>query len=130
MTDHPSAVPAVSAVRRQISSIALFACIASLSIVGAATAQAKQSCSVAAGSQGYWSWRMIDERKCWYLGKPMLSKTELEWPKQAQQTAPVSRRELASEPATTHGDPMNAQAYAPDKSTTFDAMWRDRIEKR
>jgi hypothetical protein len=129
MTDHPSAVRAVSAVRRQFPSFALFACIAVLSIVGTATAQAKQSCSVAAGSQGYWSWRMIDERKCWYLGKPMLSKSELEWPKQAQ-AAPVSRREPASEPSTTHGDPMNAQAYAPDKSTTFDAMWRDRIEKR
>ena len=36
-------------------------------------------------AQTYWSYRLIDGRKCWYEGKPMLSKSLLHWP--AAQTA-------------------------------------------
>jgi hypothetical protein len=126
MTDQPSAFAAVS-LRRQIPPFTFVACIAALSIIGTATAQAKQPCSVAAAAQGYWSWRMIDGKKCWYEGKPMLSKTSLEWP--AQEAAqPDSKAELANAPSGKHGDPMDAQAYAPDASKTFDALWRERIE--
>jgi hypothetical protein len=33
-----------------------------------------------------------------------------------------------SQRAESHGDPMDAQAYAPAVSPTFEALWRDRIE--
>jgi hypothetical protein len=43
--------------------------------------RATQQCSTALPSNqlGHWSWRMIDGRKCWYEGKPLLSKSLLEW---------------------------------------------------
>src|SRR5260221_11208451 len=67
-------------------SIALAACFVTLLSVGMPNAQAKQQCSAAMQSnpQGHcWSYRLIHERKCWYEGEPMLSKSSLEWPKEA-----------------------------------------------
>jgi hypothetical protein len=68
---------------KQIPSIALAAFIATLISVGMPIAQAKQQCSASMPStpQRWWSYRFIDGRKCWYKGKPMLSKSLLEWPK-------------------------------------------------
>jgi hypothetical protein len=130
--------------RHRLPSILLAAFIAGLFIAGAV--EAKQQCSVSAG-KGYWSWRMIDGRKCWYEGKPMLSKAMLEWPTESAaqpdtkadtaSVAPASRRaesqraenqRAESQRAESHGDPMDAQAYAPADSQTFEALWRDRIE--
>jgi len=113
---------------KQIPSIALAAGMAALSIIAISGAQAKQQCSASAGSDGYWSWRIIDGRKCWYAGKPMLSKTLLEWPARAE-PQPAPRAEVASVPAQKSRDLLDAQALAPDDSTTFEALWRARIEK-
>jgi hypothetical protein len=122
--------------RHRLSSILLATFVAGLVIAGAV--EAKQQCSVSASKQGYWSWRMIDGRKCWYEGKPMLSKAMLEWPAESAaqsdvkaDTANVAResRNVESQRGLeSHGDPMDAQAYAPTVSLTFDALWRDRIE--
>jgi hypothetical protein len=37
------------------------------------------ACQASAGSGAYWAWRMIDGRKCWYEGKPGMSKDNLRW---------------------------------------------------
>ena len=77
----------------------------------------------------------------------MLSRAMLEWPAEsaartdtkadAVSVAPVSRRSESqrsesqraeSQRSESHGDPMNAQAYAPADPQTFEALWRDRIE--
>jgi hypothetical protein len=122
---------------------------AALAIIGLTPAGAKQPCSTTAG-KGFWSWRMIDDRKCWYEGKPGLSKALLEWP--AQAAAPASpaparadpQAEQASDaPAMRHdppalrrdpaprGDPMDARAQVRDDDAgTFNALWRSRIENR
>ena len=136
-------------------SIVLAVSIAALLIVGAAAA--KQQCRESAGKHGSWSWRMIDDRKCWYEGKPMLSKALLEWPEESAtlpdiktdsaSAAPAVRRSDSQRPesqrsenraaesraaeshvAESHGDPMDAQAYAPADPVTFESLWRDRIE--
>ena len=107
----------------------LAACVAALAIIDAATVQAKQHCSaVPASGRGYWSWRMIDGRKCWYEGKPMLSKSLLEWPARAV-ARPHPKPEIVRVPVEKPGNPLDAQAYAPDDSATFEALWRERIEK-
>ena len=129
MTNQALAVPwaprALSEPRHRLSLIAIAASIAALFIVGAA--EAKLQCSVSAGSRGYWSWRMIDGKKCWYEGKPMLSKAMLEWPAETAAPLPDTKKDTVSAAPESHGDPMDAQAYAPD-SATFEALWRDRIE--
>jgi hypothetical protein len=129
MNIQPLAVRAVSIARRRIPTIILTAGVAALPIIAMATAQAKQQCSAGAGSTGYWSWRMIDGRKCWYEGKPMLSKSELEWPANVPAQADSSG-ELANASTEKHRDPMDAQARVPDDTGTFEALWRERIEKR
>ena len=124
------------------------ACVAALCIIGVTAVEARQTCSTAAGAGGYWSWRMIDGRKCWYEGKPMLSKSLLEWPAEAttqQAAAPRAATPKAAEadaaataPAMRHNDPMDAQASMRkdsqasmrDESPTFDALWRKRIENK
>jgi hypothetical protein len=141
MTSQALAVPrALRALREPRPSIILAVSITALLVVGAAAA--KQQCSAEAGKQGAWAWRMIDGRKCWYEGKPMLSRSLLEWPAESaaipeatadsDNAAPVIRRaekqRSESAPLESHGDPMDAQAYAPAESPTFDALWRDRIE--
>ncbi len=111
----------------------LFAALFSMPI---ATAIAKQQCSASmpSGAHGYWSWRMIDERKCWYEGKPMLSKSSLEWPARPA-IKPDVEEEVASAVTEKPGNPMDAQARAIDtdaqagmiESRTFDALWRARV---
>jgi hypothetical protein len=108
----------------------VFAICIAFPLVSIPTAQAKQMCSATASSDphGYWSWRLIDGRKCWYEGKPMLSKSLLEWPAQTS-APPVANAEPASAVTEKRSDPLDAQAWAPP-SDTFEALWRERIEQR
>src|SRR4029077_13049772 len=115
--------------KKQIASIALACCIATLSSIWIPTAQAKQQCRAAmpSPSHGYWSWRLIDGRKCWYEGKPMLAKSSLEW--SARTTAQSDSDEKlvnVNAPTEKPGNPLDAQARAADPET-FDALWRARI---
>jgi hypothetical protein len=114
---------------RKLPSVALAAWIATLLPVGTPTAQAKQQCSAAAPSNPHgrwWSYRLIDGRKCWYEGKPMLSKSLLEWPKGAS-AQPASNREVQSVVTEKPGNPLDAQARALKDSDTFEARWHERV---
>ena len=114
-------------------SIVLAACIAALSSIGMTTAQAKQQCSVAVPSDTHgqwWSYRLIDGQKCWYEGKPGLSKSLLEWPSEAS-SGPTSNEEFTrAAPTENSGNPLDAQASAPTDLITFDVLWRARVEQR
>jgi hypothetical protein len=114
---------------RNLPAIALAALVATLLPVGTPNAQAKQPCSAAAPSNPHgrwWSYRLIDGRKCWYEGKPMLSKSLLEWPK-ASSAQPVSNRKVQSLVTEKPGDPLDAQARAPEDYDSFEARWRERV---
>jgi hypothetical protein len=114
---------------RKLPSIALAIWIATLLSVGMPNAQAKQQCSAAAPSNPHgrwWSYRLMDGRKCWYEGKPLLSKSLLEWPKDAAQ--PVSNTEVTSVVIEKPGDPLDAQAWVMKDSDTFEARWRERVK--
>src|SRR6476659_2297633 len=98
----------------QLPSIALAACLVTLLSVGMPNAQAKQQCSAAAPSNPngqWWSYRLIDGRKCWYQGKPNLSKALLEWPKVASMQ-PASKEKVTSSVTQKPGNPLDAQARA------------------
>jgi hypothetical protein len=102
-------------------SIVLAACIAALSSIGMTAAQAKQQCSVAVPSDRHgqwWSYRLIDGRKCWYEGKPGLSKSLLEWPKETSEQ-PASSREVTGDVTVKPGNPLDSQAWAPEGSDTL-----------
>ena len=119
--------------KTQILAALLVACMAALAPVGAANAKAME-CSAARPShtQVYWSWRLIDGRKCWYAGKTMISKSLLQWPAKASvqakaETAPVP---VTIVPVTVvtekRSDPLDAQARMLDYANSFEARWRAR----
>ena len=98
--------------KTQILLIFFAACIAVLMPSGGANAKSVE-CSVVRPSNGhgYWSWRLIDGRKCWYAGKTMISKSLLQWP--------VKTSEKRS-------DPLDAQARLLEYANSFEARWRAR----
>ena len=117
---------------RQFHSIALAAFIASLSSIGIPIAQANQQCSAEMPSNlhgRWWSYRLIDGRKCWYEGKPGLSKSLLEWPREAS-AQPGSGEEVTSTVPEKPRNPLDSQAWAPNSQAwaptdpdTFEARW-------
>lgn len=110
-------------------SIALAACIAAL-LSETPDAQAKQQCSAATPSNPHgrwWSYRLIDGRKCWYEGKPMLSKALLEWPKETS-VQPISNGKVTGVVTQRSGNSLDAQARALKDANTFEALWRERVD--
>ena len=122
--------------KTQILLIFFAACIAVLMPTGGANAKGVE-CSVArpSNAHGYWSWRLIDGRKCWYAGKTMISKSLLQWPaktsvqakadpKPARVTVvPVTVVPVATE---KRSDPLEAQARLLEYANSFEARWRAR----
>ena len=89
-------------------------------------AQAKQ-CSTERppNARSYWSYRLIDGRKCWYEGKPMLSKSLLHWP-----PARTAQANPAREPnvlPANYYNLLDAQASIQDDFDAFEARWRARF---
>lgn len=117
--------------KRQFSFIPLADRIATFLLIGMPTAQAKQQCSAVMppNPREYWSWRLIDGRKCWYEGKPMLSKSLLEWPVRISTQARPTE-ELASALIEKPSDPIGSEEWTPSRQNTFDALWRTRVEQR
>ena len=119
--------------KTQILLVLLAACIAALAPIGGANAKAME-CSVARPShtQVYWSWRLIDGRKCWYAGKTMISKSLLQWPAKASVQAKADPKPVPVTivPVTVvtekRSDPLDAQARMLDYANSFEARWRAR----
>jgi len=119
--------------KTQILLVFFAACIAALMPTGGANAKAVE-CSVARGShtQGYWSWRLIDGRKCWYLGKTMISKSLLQWPAKVSVQAKADPKPVPVTvvPVTVVtgnlSDPLDAQARMLEYANSFEARWRAR----
>ena len=119
--------------KTQILLVFFAACIAALVPTGGANAKAVE-CSVARPShpQGYWSWRLIDGRKCWYPGKTMISKSQLQWPAKVSVQAKADPKPVPVTvvPVTVVtgnlSDPLDAQARMLDYANSFEARWRAR----
>jgi hypothetical protein len=119
--------------KTQILLVFFAACIAALMPTGGANAKAVE-CSVArpSNAQGYWSWRLIDGRKCWYLGKTMISKSLLQWPAKVSVQAKADPKPVPVTvvPVTVVtgklSDPLEAQARMLDYANSFEARWRAR----
>jgi hypothetical protein len=114
--------------KTQILLVFFAAWIAALMPTGVANAKAVE-CSVArpSSAQGYWSWRLIDRRKCWYAGKTMISKSLLQWPGKASVQAKADTKPApAAVAAEKRSDPFDAQARLLDYADSFEARWRAR----
>jgi hypothetical protein len=49
-------------------------------------------CQEHRGGGGYWSWRQIEGRQCWYQGRHMIPKEDLHWPEASPSQAEIERR--------------------------------------
>ena len=127
--------------KTQILLLLFAACFAVLMPSGGANAKSVD-CSVVRPSNGhgYWSWRLIDGRKCWYAGKTVIAKSSLRWPAAAQAKAKAPAEVQAKAPtqdraeatpvsvfSDKRSDLMNAQARMIDEPNTFEARWRARV---
>jgi hypothetical protein len=110
--------------RFQLVAVSCIIGLSPIAFSSAVTAQAKQ-CSAERPSNArlHWSYRVIDGRRCWYEGKPMLSKSLLRWP--AQTAKADSKQEQNSPLANSHI--QDAQASMPDDSDNFESRWRQRF---
>ena len=113
--------------KTQILPVVFAACIAALMPAGVANAKPME-CSVArpSNAQGYWSWRLIDGRKCWYAGKTMISKSLLKWPAAAPAQAKVKVAPPVTVVTEKRSGPMDAQARMLDDDS-FESRWRARV---
>lgn len=122
----------------QVRLTVFIASVATIASIDGLNAQVRQ-CSAAApaGHHGYWSYRLIDGRKCWYEGKTRISKSLLEWPARApprtSARAPVTAgadEEPAREHRETAGSALDANAWDRDDVNTrdgvdtFETRWR------
>jgi len=116
--------------------IAVF--LTALSSSRLSSAQGKQPCSAAMPSkvQGqWWSYRIIDGRKCWYEGKPGMAKSLLEWPAETAALAsteavtsivpekPRKRPDSRARAPSSEGEAPSPQARAPTDPDTFETRW-------
>ncbi len=114
---------------KQIRLTVFTASIATIASIGTLSAEARQCSAVPPANQHgqWWSYRLIDGRKCWYEGKTMLSKSLLEWPARAP-PPPSARAGVDEEPARElrdkPGPPLDANAWVPDDAETFETRWR------
>ncbi|WP_426529699.1 hypothetical protein [Bradyrhizobium sp. McL0615] len=117
--------------KMQIRPVFFFAvCTAALVPIGMLTAQAKapiRECSASASkTQGHWSWRLIDGRKCWYAGKTVIPKSLLRWAAAAPAQAKVKVASPVSVATEKRSGPMDAQARMIDDDS-FESRWRARV---
>jgi hypothetical protein len=79
-------------------------------------------------NKDHWSWRLIDNKKCWYAGESGMEKSKLHWadadpaPEDVQRTAPDSPRRTAPQPVQrTAPDSPRRTAPQPVQRTSCDA---------
>src|SRR4051812_44334833 len=116
------------AMSNRIRFVVLAVCIAIAFPIGVPTAQATQ-CRIAKPTHQpghWWSWRLIDGRKCWYEGKTMVSKSSLHW------SVPLSRESRATPVSVRterRNDLLDSRASATDDADSFESLWRARAIK-
>ena len=82
-------------------------CIICLFWIAMATDAAAYEChaSLPAERAGYWSWRQVEGRKCWYRGPRVVSKRSLHWP--AAVTSPVTTGTNSPSPQASAPPPID-----------------------
>ena len=73
-----------------------------------------------AARTGYWSWRNVDGKQCWYEGRPGMSKASLEWPR----TVPLPPRPPMADRSNGHA-PHEQEADASLEQEAADASPAD-----
>ena len=77
------------------------------------------------GRTEWWSWRLVDGKRCWYEGRAGKDKTELYW----QRIAPMPNRVEKVTPATDSNLELRAKQIEPKRELPpFAERWRQMFE--
>jgi hypothetical protein len=92
------------------------------------TADAKQCrATMPSSPQAHWTYRLIDDRKCWYEGESKISKSLLHWSAPAPIRIARLRRDdkrLPAEKPTVSPNTDTANNAQTSDSESFEARWR------
>jgi hypothetical protein len=58
-------------------------------VLCASSAEAKTKCLTGPRDDGYYAYRVVDNKKCWYKGRKVLAKSSLNWPKERPKPKPI-----------------------------------------
>jgi hypothetical protein len=124
-----------------------FLIMGAILFASASNAQAIEcSADLPTARSGYWSYRIVEGRKCWYEGRRMISKSLLHWSKPSGNDAQVK----TSQAMISQAKIANAQAKMPaadrvdftdpedgsccwpplGKSESFESRWFESFESR
>lgn len=127
-------------IRLTLFAVCASALVLALAAIGVPEAEAKaqiRQCHVGrpASAQGHWTWRNVDGRKCWYAGRTMIPRSQLQWPVGAQAKVKVTPPPPSAVAAVVEKrtEPMDAQARMLDSDfsdNSFEARWRARVSIR
>ena len=67
---------------------------------------------------GHWYYRILDGRKCWYRGKPMMPRESLYWPKSTDAAAPRASDAQAARRAQAAASDEEAAASAKENAAS------------
>jgi hypothetical protein len=100
--------------------------VAALAAPSAAISKPQQ-CSTERPSNArtFWSYRLIDGRKCWYEGRPMMPKSMLHWA--PAESAEAENQKVPTAVPASRINPLDAQASISEEPMSFEARWRARI---
>ena len=70
----------------------LLAVLAAVLLVTSEAAAIECSAERLQSGKGHWSWRIVDGKKCWYPGRPGVSKDNLHWPSKTEGQKTVGQR--------------------------------------
>jgi hypothetical protein len=99
----------------------LIALLISCALIDVARGGDPAQCEPQRVTGGYWAYRIIDGRECWYQGRPGKPKNELFWPRAPSAPQPMDQPE--GETKAEPPDPSSRLVAAqPEKPETIEAM--------
>jgi hypothetical protein len=78
------------------------------------------------GAKEYWSWRILDGKRCWYPGRPGMSKDNLRWPQSEPPREEVVQIDPPEELRNHYSQPKNDGpnvSQPDDRELTFAERW-------
>ena len=103
----------------------LIALLISCALIDVARGGDLAQCEPQRVTGGYWAYRIIDGRECWYQGRPGKPKNELFWPR-----APSAPQPMDQPGAETKAEPPDPSsrlvAAQPEKPETIEAVPEER----
>jgi hypothetical protein len=91
--------------------LAIFVLMALMALTTTAAEAAPIQCKKSPGSDGYYAWRLIDGKKCWYRGARGLAKSKLTWSKPAD--SPTVRKAAPRKVESVVVAPRSTESIAP-----------------